>query len=116
MPPGRAWVNRGEGFLVDKSPLAGEDGSVAVTWSPSADQHGIDRDEALYAMAHADWVVREFGRPRAGDLAPTLFIGPSRYGTLEVLAELTPPDRIWVFHVMRLRESTRLAAGYEKWS
>jgi hypothetical protein len=39
--------------------------------------------------------------------APTLFVGPSRFGTLEVLADVTPPADVWIFHVMRLRESTR---------
>jgi hypothetical protein len=87
---------------------------MGVTWADSADEHEIPHDEALYAMSHAVMVVREFGEPRVAGLAPTLFIGPSRYGTLEVLADITPPDRVWIFHVMRLRESTRLAAGYQE--
>lgn len=68
----------------------------------------------MWAMAHADMAVRSFGPLRAGEIAPTLFIGPSRFGTLEVLAEVTPPDRVWIFHVMRLRESTGLAAGFQQ--
>jgi hypothetical protein len=52
-------------------------------------------------------VIRAFGEPRAGMTAPTLFVGPSRFGTLEVLADVTPPADVWIFHAMRLRESTR---------
>lgn len=87
---------------------------VGVTWADSADKHEIPRDEALYAMGHAHRVVQAFGEPRVGDVLPTLFIGPSRYGTLEVLAVIRPPADVRIFHVMRLRESTRLAAGYEE--
>jgi hypothetical protein len=87
---------------------------VPVTWADSVDEHDIPREEAMYAMSHAHQVTRQFGRPRVGAVAPTLFIGPSRYGTLEVLATITPPDGVWVFHVQLLRESTRLAVGYTR--
>ncbi len=87
---------------------------MGVTWAASADEHGIPHDEALYAMAHARVVVREFGEPRVGPVAPTLFIGPSRFGDLEVLADVSPPDRVWIFHVMRLRESTRTRVGCQE--
>jgi hypothetical protein len=85
-----------------------------LTWAGSADRHGIPHDEAQYAMIHASMVVQEFGVPRLHGRSPMLFIGPSRHGTLEVLAEVTPPDGVRVFHVMPLRESTRRAAGYEE--
>jgi hypothetical protein len=81
-------------------------------WADSAAKHGIPHDEALYAIAHAEKFVESFGRPRVGGRAPSLFIGPSRHGTLEVLAIVTPPREVWVFHVMRLRESTARAAEY----
>jgi hypothetical protein len=68
----------------------------------------------MYAMAHAHLVVREFGRPRIGLVAPTLFIGPSRFGTLEVLALVSPQRTVRIFHVMRLRESTRTTVGYQE--
>lgn len=87
---------------------------MGVTWADSAGKHAIPREEALYAMANAHLVVRAFGQPRVGPVPPTLFIGSSRFGTLEVLAVVTPPDGIWIFHVMRLRESTRTAAGYKE--
>lgn len=87
---------------------------MGVEWADSAGKHGIPREEALYAMARPHHVVKAFGQPRIGTVAPTLFIGPSRFGTLEVLAVITPPGGIWIFHVMRLRESTRTAAGYKE--
>lgn len=85
---------------------------MSITWADSAAKHRIPRDEALYAIAHAELFIESFGQPRRGDLAPSLFIGPSRYGTLEVLVVITPPRDIWVFHVMPLRASTARAAGY----
>jgi len=85
---------------------------LSITWADSSAKHGIPRDETLYAIAHAELFVESFGQPRWGDHTPSLFIGPSRFGTLEVLAVVEPPREIWVFHVMPLRESTARAAGY----
>jgi hypothetical protein len=88
---------------------------MAVTWSESADKHGIPRDEALYAMSHANAIFPDFQAPRGGfNRSPTLFIGPSRQGTLEVIAIVTPPADVHIFHVMALRESTRNSVGYEE--
>jgi len=87
---------------------------LSITWAESAAKHRIPRDEVLYAIAHAELFIESFGEPHVGDRAPSLFIGPSRYGTLEVLAVITPPREIWVFHVMPLRGSTAKAAGYDK--
>ncbi|PZS30876.1 MAG: hypothetical protein DLM58_12920 [Pseudonocardiales bacterium] len=86
---------------------------MGVSWTDSADDHGIPHNEALYAMSQPHHVVKEFGEPRVGDIPPTLFVGPSRFGTLEVLAVIRPPADVRIFHVMRLRESTRISAGYE---
>ena len=83
-----------------------------MTWSDSAGRHGIPHDEVLYAMSHAHKVVREYGSPQVDGSPPTLFIGPSRFGTLEVLATITPPNQVHIFHAMRLRELTRTAAGF----
>jgi len=59
--------------------------------------------------------VCEFGLARPGyDSAPDLYIGPSRYGTLEILVDKVPPRGLVVFHVMPLRESTRQKAGYDE--
>jgi hypothetical protein len=68
-----------------------------VTWSHSADKHEIPRDEALQAMSHAHHLVQEFGRPRIGAVASTLFIGPSRFGTVEVPALISPPTGVRIF-------------------
>ncbi len=85
---------------------------MPVEWADSASKHGIPRDEVLYAIAHAELFVESFGQPSSGGRSPSLFIGPSRHGTLEVLVIVTPPRDLWIFHVMRLRESTALVAGY----
>ena len=86
---------------------------MSITWAESAAKHRIPRDEALYAIAHAELFIESVGQARIGDRAPSLFIGPSRYGTLEVLAVITPPREIWVFHVMPLRASTAEVAGHD---
>ena len=86
---------------------------MGVTWTDSADKQEIPHNEALYAMSHPHHVVKEFGEPRVGDVPPTLFIGPSRFGTLEVLAVIRPPADVRIFDVMLLREATRISAGYE---
>ncbi|WP_108492471.1 hypothetical protein [Promicromonospora sp. AC04] len=87
---------------------------MAVTWAPSADKHGIPHDEALYAMLHAEAVYEDFEPPREGfQTSPTLYIGPSRFGILKVMVTVTPPSDVSVFHVMRLRESTRLSVGFD---
>lgn len=89
--------------------------NVPVTVSSSAYKHGITRDEIFYAIRNAQHVERNYGRPQLPDGArATLFIGPSRFGTLEVLATITPPDGVHVFHAMQLREVTRAAIGYQQ--
>ncbi|MDR1999569.1 MAG: hypothetical protein LBQ06_06470 [Frankiaceae bacterium] len=87
---------------------------MGLRWSESAGEHGIPHEEAMWAMANPHLVIQEFGETRVGTDPPTLFIGPSRFGTLEVLADIRPPADVWVFHVMRLRETTRRAAGYRE--
>lgn len=84
--------------------------NVPVTWSPSAFKHGITQEEIIYAMRNAELRQPGYGRPQGGVRA-TLYIGPSRFGTLEVLATITPPDGIHIFHAMPLRETTRLTTG-----
>jgi hypothetical protein len=88
---------------------------MAVTWSESADVHNVPRDEALYAMSHAHAIFPNFQATRGEfNRSPTLFIGPSRYGTLEVIAIVTPPTDVHIFQVMPLRESTRNSVDYEE--
>lgn len=86
---------------------------VTVEFSPDAEKRGIPRDEVFYAMMHGQfWDDWEDPRPPHG---PTrLWVGPSRFGTLEVIAEITPPDGVWIFHVMPLRQSTADKVGYEE--
>lgn len=85
-----------------------------MTWSSAADKHQIPRDETLYALGEPYMVVDPFGRSRSGSSRPpVLYIGPSRYGTLEILVLHDPAERgLFIFHVMRLRMSTALAVGY----
>src|SRR5450756_984957 len=58
-----------------------------VHWRPpgqSADKLNVPREEALYAMSHAHAIFPNFQATRGGfNRSPTLFIGPSRYGTLD---------------------------------
>lgn len=79
---------------------------MAIHWTPSADKHGIARDEVLWAMNHATatlaWPPAREGRP----IIPTLFVGPSRFGTLEVLAEIGQGSVV-IFHAMPLRAATQ---------
>jgi hypothetical protein len=78
---------------------------VGITWADSADRHGIDHEDALHAMMNAYYVEQEFDEPRPpANLRPTLYIGPSRRlggPLLEVMAVLTPPRDVFVFHVMQ---------------
>ena len=37
---------------------------MAITWAASADKHGIDREDALHAIANAVYVETEFDEPR----------------------------------------------------
>ncbi|MEV7973998.1 hypothetical protein [Cellulomonas sp. NPDC089187] len=88
---------------------------MAVTWAESAEKRGIPRDEVLYAIAHAHAMYEDFGEPRPPhQRSPRLYIGPSRYGTLEILVEITPPAEVLIFHVMPLRVSTSQAVGYQE--
>jgi hypothetical protein len=80
---------------------------VAITWAPSADKHGIDREDALHAIMNAHYVEQEFDEPRPpATVRPTLFIGPPRQlgePLLEVMVEATPPRDLRIFHVMVAR-------------
>jgi hypothetical protein len=82
--------------------------SVAVTWAPSADKHGIPHEDALHAIGNAYFVEAEFDEPRVpGRVRPTLFIGPPRQGggaLLEVMVEVVPPRDLHIFHVMNARQ------------
>lgn len=80
---------------------------MAITWADSAGKHEIDREDALHAMMNAYYVEQEFDEPRPpANRVPTLYIGPprqSRGPLIEVMAVLTPPRDVFVFHVMVAR-------------
>lgn len=80
---------------------------MAISWSDSADRHGIPREDALYAMSNAYFRRAEFDEPRKpGASHPTLYIGPPRQlggPLLEVMAEIVAPRGMHVFHVMPAR-------------
>lgn len=78
---------------------------MAIRWATSADKHGIDRDDVINAILHHVYRLEEFEEPRIGDRRPDLFIGPARDRTqlLEVVAQITPPADIFIFHVMIAR-------------
>lgn len=81
--------------------------AVALTWSDSAAKHGIDREDALHAIANAIYVETEFDEPRPpSSVRPTLYIGPPRRDgdpLLEVMLEVRPPRGLHIFHVMQAR-------------
>ena len=80
---------------------------MALTWSASADKHGVAREDALHAIANAVYVETEFDDPRPpNNLRPHLYIGPPRRPggpLLEVMVELRPPRGLHIFHVMEAR-------------
>jgi hypothetical protein len=92
---------------------------VGVRVAPSALKHGVAFEDIVAAMTtQARKVIPDFDEPRApGHLKPTLYIGLSRAGQLlEVLAAVTPPDDVFIFHAMLLRpeiaERARFYQGY----
>ncbi len=79
---------------------------MAVQWTDSAAKHGIDQGDALFAMQNFVYRIQKFDEPRIeGGQRPDLFIGPSRnrQSMLEVMAIITPPADILIFHVMEAR-------------
>lgn len=60
----------------------------------------------MFAMQNYIYRIEKFDEPRIEDRRrPDLFIGPSRNGQvmLEVMAIITPPADILIFHVMEAR-------------
>lgn len=82
---------------------------MSIRWSASASKHGIPRADALNAIERNVYWVPSFDEPRIdGARRPDLWIGPNRDRTLmiEVMAELTPPANLFIFHVMVARRKT----------
>lgn len=71
----------------------------------SVDKHGIPREDTMYAMQHAEVIRGIEGRP--GEPGETfLYIGHPHAHTeryIEVIATVTPPRTVVVFHSMPLR-------------
>lgn len=83
---------------------------MAIEWADSANKHGVPHEDALHALLHADLHVSGFGPSRDfGGFAPDGWIGPARSGeALEVFAVVGNDFRLFIFHVMPLRETTRV--------
>ena len=77
--------------------------TMGLTWTPSADKHGIPREDALHAVLNFHFRIEKFDEPRARSVGrPHLFIGETRDGTmlLGVMAVLGPPDGFVIVHLM----------------
>ncbi len=97
---------------VDNTRVLCDNTYMPIHWTPSADKHGIPRDEVLYAMSNAT-IERQWPPARKGRaIVPRLYIGPSRFGALEVLAEVGDGSVV-IFHAMRLRASTQTRLNEE---
>lgn len=79
---------------------------MGIRWASSSGKHGVTREDALNAILNYTYRIQQFDEPRVDTTTrPDLFIGPSRDNrmTLEEMASITPPDDIFVFHVMEAR-------------
>lgn len=80
---------------------------MGIRWTPSAAKHGISREDALYAMTHAEAAAELDGKP--GETT-TVYIGHPHAQTehyLEVIAAHRPPRDLVIFHVMELSDLYR---------
>jgi len=80
---------------------------VAVTFTPSADRHGIPHQDAIYAMIHFAGREEVAGEPGRVTMA---YVGHPHAQTdryIEVIAEVNPPDGVKIFHVMDLSDMYR---------
>ena len=84
---------------------------ASIEWATSSGKHGVDREDALFAMLNAYLLIERFDEPRiANGIRPDLFIGPQRRRgapLLEVMVE-RHHNQLFVFHVMEAKPS-RLA-------
>ncbi|WP_434181431.1 hypothetical protein RI685_16470 (plasmid) [Clavibacter michiganensis] len=80
---------------------------VGVEWTSSAGKHGIPRDDALYAIGHAEGAKQIDGHP--GEVT-TVYVGHPHGQTdryIEVIAAMRPPRTVTIFHVMPLSDLYR---------
>ena len=84
---------------------------MAFRVAPSAGKHGVTAEDILTVLTRPVHRVDQFDRGPGGPT--TLFIGLSCTGRmLEVLALITPPADVFVFHAMLLRPETAARAGF----
>ncbi len=75
---------------------------MGVEWTSSADKHGIPREDALYAIGHAEGAEQIAGIP--GEVT-TVYVGPPHGQTdryIEVIAAMRPPRTLTIIHVKPL--------------
>ncbi len=80
---------------------------MGVEWTHSASRHGITRQDALYAMAHAEVSAEVEGHP--GEVT-VVYVGHPHGQTeryLEVIAVHRPPRDLVIFHAMELTDLYR---------
>lgn len=80
---------------------------MAIEWKTSAAKHSISREDALYAMTHAEASAEIDGLP--GETT-TVYVGHPHGQTeryLEVIAAHRPPRTISIFHVKELGDLYR---------
>lgn len=80
---------------------------MAIRWTDSAAKHGISRDDALYAITHAEGTDELDGA--AGETT-VVYVGHPHGQTdryIEVIAALQPPRGLLIFHVMDLSDLYR---------
>lgn len=80
---------------------------MGIEFTDSADRHGIPREETLYAMLHAEVTATVPGH--AGETT-LVYVGHPHGQTdryLEVIAAITPPRGVTIFHSMPLTDLYR---------
>ena len=80
---------------------------MGVEWTSSADKHDIPREDALYAIGHAEGATQIDGHP--GEVT-TVYVGHPHGQTdryIEVIAAMRPPRTLTIFHVMPLSDLYR---------
>jgi len=83
---------------------------LGLRLADSASKHGIASEDIVHAMVHRHAEVHPYDDGRPGLGVPTLYIGLSRGGVM--LAVITSPANVFVFHAMRLRPETAQRAGF----
>lgn len=83
---------------------------MAIIFTESAGKHNLTEGDAIHAIMHHRWHVKDFTTPDYPDPAD-LYIGVSPAGQLvEVLVHPRMPRDLVIFHLMPLRKKTLQAA------